>query len=105
MLNAGVPVCLGNDGFSNAMWQEWFVAYLIQKDHKADPRAMNGYDVIKMAVTNNSKLVTQIYGGLRVGAIEKGAAADIIFVDYHPLPLCMPAICPGTFFLDSVTAW
>lgn len=85
MLNAGVPVCLGNDGFSNAMWQEWFVAYLIQKDHKADPRAMNGYDVIKMAVTNNSRLATQIYDGLRVGTIKEGAAADIIFVDYHPI--------------------
>ncbi len=85
MLNAGVNLCLGNDGFSNAMWQEWFFAYLIQKDHKADPRAMNGYDVIKMAVTNNSKLATQIYEGLRVGTIEPGAAADIIFVDYHPI--------------------
>ena len=85
MLNAGVNLCLGNDGFSNAMWQEWFFAYLIQKDHKADPRAMNGYDVIKMAVTNNSRLATQIYEGLRVGTIEPGAAADIIFVDYHPI--------------------
>ena len=85
MLNAGVNLCLGNDGFSNAMWQEWFFAYLIQKDHKADPRAMNGYDVIKMAVTNNSRLATQIYEGLRVGVIEPGAAADIIFVDYHPI--------------------
>ncbi len=85
MLNAGVNLCLGNDGFSNAMWQEWFFAYLIQKDHKADPRAMNGYDVIKMAVTNNSRLATQKYEGLRVGVIEPGAAADIIFVDYHPI--------------------
>lgn len=85
MLNAGVNLCLGNDGFSNAMWQEWFFAYLIQKDHKADPRAMNGYDVIKMAVTNNSRLATQIWDGLRVGTIEPGAAADIIFVDYHAI--------------------
>ena len=85
MLNAGVNLCLGNDGFSNAMWQEWFFAYLIQKDYKADPRAMNGYDVIKMAVTNNSRLATQIYEGLRVGVIEPGAAADIIFVEYHPI--------------------
>jgi len=85
MLNRGVNVCLGNDGFSNAMWQEWFFAYLIQKDQQADPRAMNGYDVMKIAVANNSSLVTQIYDGLRVGVIEPGAAADIIFVDYHPI--------------------
>lgn len=85
LLESGVNLCLGNDGFSNAMWQEWFFTYLLQKDHKGDPRAMNGYDVIKVAVTNNSRLATQIWNGLRVGIIEPGAAADIIFVDYHPI--------------------
>ena len=85
MLRQGVQVCLGNDGFSNAMWQEWFFAYLIQKDQQADPRAMNGYDLIKIAVENNSRLATQTWDGLRVGKIEKGAAADLILVDYHPI--------------------
>ena len=85
MLNQGVQVCLGNDGFSNAMWQEWFFAYLIQKDKQADPRAMNGFDVIKIAVENNSRLATQTWDGLRIGKIEKGAAADLILVDYHPI--------------------
>lgn len=85
MLKQGVKVCLGNDGFSNAMWQEWFFAYLIQKDQMADPRAMNGYDVIKIAVENNSRLATQTWEGLRIGKIEKGAAADLILVDYHPI--------------------
>lgn len=84
-LASGVNVCLGNDGFSNAMWQEWFFAYLLQKDRKGDPRAMNGYDVIEIAVKNNSILATQIWEGLRVGVLEPGAAADIIFVDYHPI--------------------
>ena len=85
LLESGVNLCLGNDGFSNAMWQEWFFTYLLQKDHKGDPRAMNGYDVIKIAVGNNSRLATQIWDGLRVGVIEPGAAADIIFIDYHPI--------------------
>ena len=85
MLKQGVKVCLGNDGFSNAMWQEWFFAYLIQKDQQADPRAMNGYDVIKIAVENNSNLASQTWDGLRIGKIEKGAAADLILVDYHPI--------------------
>ncbi len=86
MLRAGVKVCLGNDGFSNAMWQEWAAAYFIQKDHQADPRAMNGYDVVRLAVENNSRLATQNFEGLRIGTIEPGAAADIIFVDYQPIP-------------------
>jgi len=85
LLESGVNLCMGNDGFSNAMWQEWFFAYLLQKDHKGDPRAMNGYDVIKIAVENNSRLATQIWDGMRVGKIEPGAAADIIFVDYHAI--------------------
>lgn len=85
MLKQGVKVCLGNDGFSNAMWQEWFFAYLIQKDQQADPRAMNGYDVLKIAVENNSRLASQIWDGLRIGKIVEGAAADLILVDYHPI--------------------
>lgn len=94
LLESGVNLCLGNDGFSNAMWQEWFFTYLLQKDHKGDPRAMNGYDVIKIAVSNNSMLATQIWGGMRVGIIEPGAAADIIFVDYHPITPMSPGNLP-----------
>lgn len=85
MLRRGVAVCLGNDGFSNAMWSEWFAAYMIQKDHQGDPRAMNGYDVVKIAVENNSDLATRTFDGLRIGIIEPGAAADLVFVDYHPI--------------------
>lgn len=85
MMRKGVKVGMGNDGFSNAMWSEWFAAYTLHKANQRDPRAMNGYDVIKMAVENNSDLVTQTFDGLRVGKIEKGAAADIIFVDYAPI--------------------
>ena len=85
MLQRGVNVVLGNDGFSNAMWEEWKAAYFIQKDHGADPRLMNGYEVMKIAVDNNSRLASQTYNGLRVGIIEPGAAADLILVDYHPI--------------------
>lgn len=46
---------------------------------------MNGYDVIKIAVENNSRLATQTWGGLRIGKIEKDASADLILVDYHPI--------------------
>lgn len=85
MLGRDVKVVLGNDGFSNAMWEEWKAAYFIQKDHGQDPRLMNGYDVMKIAVENNSRLATQTFDGLRVGVIEPGAAADLILVDYHPI--------------------
>ncbi len=84
MLEAGVRVGMGNDGFSNTMWQEWKEAYLLHKLAYGDPQRMGGYSVLKMAVENNSALVTALFDGLRVGEISEGAAADLIFVDYHP---------------------
>ncbi|MEJ5225257.1 MAG: amidohydrolase family protein, partial [Anaerolineales bacterium] len=87
MLAAGVKVCLGNDGFSNAMWEEWKAAYLVHKVHQHDPRAMNGNTVIEMAVRNNAALASQMFGQ-DIGALRVGAAADLILVDYHaPTPL------------------
>jgi putative selenium metabolism protein SsnA len=85
MLRRGVRVGLGNDGFSNAMWQDWNAAYLIQKDAHKDPRIMGGYDVVQMAITNNSQLATETFNNLRIGMIEIGAAADLMLVDYHPI--------------------
>ena len=84
MLEAGVRVGMGNDGFSNTMWQEWKEAYLLPKMAHFNPQQMNGYTVMKIAVENNSDLVTEIFDGLRVGWLKEGAAADLIFVDYHP---------------------
>ncbi len=82
MLKAGVRVGIGNDGFSNSMWDEWKATYFLHKSHQGDPRAMHGYDVIKMAVSNNAELVRELFDGLPIGEISEGAAADLIFVDY-----------------------
>jgi cytosine/adenosine deaminase-related metal-dependent hydrolase len=88
MLRAGVQVCLGNDGFSNAMWEEWKAAYLVHKVWNRDPRRMNGYDVTKLAIDNNAALANVFFPDTRLGQIAPGAVADLIFVDYHaPTPL------------------
>ena len=84
MLRAGIKVCLGNDGFSNTMWQEWKAAYLAHKLEHRDPRRMNGALLEQMAVRNNSALAGQVFAGRRIGVIEPGAGADLIFVDYQP---------------------
>lgn len=94
MLKKGVRVGLGNDGFSNTMWQEWKEAYLLHKLEHRDPQRMNGNTVIRMAVENNSELMTQIFDGLRIGEISEGAAADLIFVDYHPFTPMTPGNLP-----------
>ena len=84
MLRAGVKVCLGNDGFSNAMWEEWKTAYLVHKLWNRDPRRMGGEVVVRMAVENNAQLAQMLFPGRRIGRLEVGAAADLILVDYHP---------------------
>jgi len=84
MMRMGIKVALGNDGFSNAMWDEWKAAYLLHKVHHRDPRRMNGLDVAQMAVYNNAALANQFFPNLPVGQIIPEAAADLIFVDYHP---------------------
>jgi cytosine/adenosine deaminase-related metal-dependent hydrolase len=84
MMRMGIKVCLGNDGFSNAMWEEWKTAYLLHKSHHRDPRRMGGYDVTQMAVYNNAALANQFFPTAPIGQITQGAFADLIFVDYFP---------------------
>ena len=84
MLRAGVRVCLGNDGFSNAMWSEWKAAYLLHKVWHRDPRRANGMNIIEMAIKNNAALAKTFFTDAPPGYLEIGAAGDIILVDYHP---------------------
>ncbi len=93
-MRAGIPVCLGNDGFSNAMWEEWKTAYLVHKLWTRDPRRMGGYDVVQMAVYNNAKLANMFFPGQNIGKIVPGAAADLILVDYHPYTECTAGNLP-----------
>jgi putative selenium metabolism protein SsnA len=83
MLGKGIRVCLGNDGFSNAMWEEWKAAYLVHKLHNGDPRRMGGYTVTDMAIYNNAALANTFFP-VEVGVLKPGAAADLMFVDYNP---------------------
>jgi putative selenium metabolism protein SsnA len=84
LLRSGIRVCLGTDGFSHTMWEEWKAAYLLQKVWHRDPRRMSAADVARMAVTNNAALANQFFPSSPVGALLVGASADLIFVDYHP---------------------
>lgn len=84
LLRLGVKVCLGNDGFSNAMWEEWKTAYLYHKAAHRDPRRAGGYTLAEMAVTNNAALANVFFPQAPLGVLAPGAFADVIFVDYHP---------------------
>jgi putative selenium metabolism protein SsnA len=84
MMRAGVRVCLGNDGFSNAMWEEWKTAYLVHKVWQRDPRRMPGDKIVEMAIDNNAALAGMFFPEAPIGVIKPGAYADLIMVDYYP---------------------
>jgi putative selenium metabolism protein SsnA len=83
-LRLGIKVGIGTDGFYHAMWEEWKTAYFLHKVHHRDPRRMNAMDIIQMGIRNNAALAKVYLPEVTLGVITKGAAADLIFVDYHP---------------------
>ena len=83
-LRLGIKVGIGTDGFYHAMWEEWKTAYFLHKVHHRDPRRMSAMDIIQMGVRNNGALANLYLPNTNLGIIEAGAAADLIFVDYHP---------------------
>jgi putative selenium metabolism protein SsnA len=83
MLDKGITVGLGNDGFSNNMFTEIHTAYLLHKVNQGDPRAMPGDRLIEMAFDNNSA-IADLFFSKPVGELAPGAFADIILLDYIP---------------------
>ena len=89
MLEAGVNVGLGNDGFSMNMMQEMKAAYLLHKLALADPRAMPADLVLNMAFQQNAHIIDAVFRPFAptlppVGELSVGAAADIVLLDYLP---------------------
>ncbi len=83
MLNRGITVGLGNDGFTNNMFTEIHTAYLLQRINKRDPRVMPGDRLIEMAFNHNAA-IAGLFFPKPVGALAPGAFADIILLDYVP---------------------
>jgi putative selenium metabolism protein SsnA len=83
MARAGVKVCLGNDGFSNSMWEEWKATYFAHKLWHRDPRRVQADLISQIAIYNNAALASSIFG-TQLGVLAPGAQADLMFVDYHP---------------------
>jgi putative selenium metabolism protein SsnA len=94
LMRAGIPVCLGTDGFSHTMWEEWKTAYLLHKVWHRDPRRMNGADVAEMGAYNNAAMASMFFPEAPLGSIIPGAHADLIFVDYHPHTPLTPGNLP-----------
>ena len=85
ILRIRVKVCLGNDGFSNAMWDEYRTCYLAHKLWNKDPQRMNGASLAEIAFYNNADLASHFFPqNGKIGVIQEGAQADLILVDYNP---------------------
>jgi putative selenium metabolism protein SsnA len=83
LLDRGITVGLGNDGFSNNMFTEIHTAYLVHRLNQGDPRAMPGDRLIEMAFNHNAT-IAGLFFPKPVGALIPGAFADIILLDYIP---------------------
>ncbi len=82
MLEAGVLVGLGTDGFTGSMFDEMKVANLIHRHQAGDPRA--GHDVAeRLCLRNNAVIGSRLVNGT-VGELSVGSLADIIVLDYDP---------------------
>ncbi len=82
MLDEGLLVGLGTDGFTGSMFDEMKVANLIHRHDAGDPRV--GHDVaMRLCIQNNPSIASRLVGD-RVGVLERGALADVIVLDYDP---------------------
>jgi putative selenium metabolism protein SsnA len=86
MLHIGIPVGLGNDGFTNNMFTEMAVCYLAHKQARGDPRTLPADQIMKMLWDHNARMAHTFFPGLGkgLGTLAKGAPADIVLVDYDP---------------------
>jgi len=93
MLALGLQVGLGNDGFTNDMFQEMKAAYLVQKALRGDPQALTAPQVLHLAITTNGVIADALFGlpetgPRRFGRLAVGSPGDLIVVDYpSPTPL------------------
>jgi putative selenium metabolism protein SsnA len=93
LLERGVTVGLGNDGFSNDMFSEMKSAYMAHKLKRGDPRAMPGDAVMQMAYANNAAVASRFFPK-PVGELTPGAFADVVLLDYDPPTALTPGNLP-----------
>ena len=83
MMRHGIMLGLGTDGYTNDMFESEKVANIIHKHVLCDPGAAWA-EVPKMLFENNAAIANRSFD-TKLGALEPGAAADVIVADYDPL--------------------
>ena len=86
MLELGINVAIGNDGYVFDVFDNMRSTYLVHKVVNKDPRILAPLDVIEMATINAAKA---LHVDDRIGSIEPGKDADIVILrpEFVPTPL------------------
>ena len=88
---------LGTDGYTVDMFESLKTANLLFKHEQTDPRAGDA-DIFNFLYSNNREIANRFFAP-ELGIIKKGAAADIIIVDYKaPTPIRAENIFYHLFF-------
>ena len=82
MMEKGVRVGLGTDGYTSDMFEAIKVANMLHKLNQKNPSAAWG-EVPTMVFANNREIAKRIFG-IKIGVLEPGASGDVITVDYDP---------------------
>lgn len=82
MMDKGVLLGLGTDGYTADMTESYKVAGILQRHHTAKPYVAWG-EVPQMLFENNATIANRYLDG-EVGKLKEGALADVIIVDYKP---------------------
>lgn len=83
LLERGILVGLGSDGFSSNHLRAMDTCYILHKHEKKDPGVMSPYDVVKLGIINNGKIASKFFKE-PVGVIKEGAKCDLITIKYDP---------------------
>ncbi|NTV77652.1 MAG: putative aminohydrolase SsnA [Clostridiales bacterium] len=82
MLEEGIMVGLGTDGYTSDMLESLKTANILQKHRRSMPD-LGFVEAGKMLFENNSKIATKVFHN-PIGVLKEGALADIVIMDYVP---------------------
>jgi putative selenium metabolism protein SsnA len=82
MLEKGILVGLGTDGFTSDMLESMKVANLLHKHDSENPSA--AWSEIPAMLFQHNRTIAQKVFGRKLGVLDRGACADVIIIDYHP---------------------
>ena len=82
MIDKGIRIGLGTDGYTNDMFESMKVENIINKHNLCNSNV--GFMETAKMIFNNKEIVSKYYNK-PLGVLEDGAYADVIVVDYNPM--------------------